>query len=70
MKVYIDIILNGKKFNIIHPSTCLDLLKVLSYDKVTIALEVNNKIISKSKLSTTELTTNDKVEIVKAVGGG
>ncbi len=62
--------LNGVDFNAYSYSICADLVQKLGYKNQAIALEVNSAIIPKSKLSVTKLKPNDKVEIVKAVGGG
>ncbi len=62
--------LNGVDFNAYDYNTCTDLVQKLGYKNQAIALEINGVIIPKSKLSVTKLNSNDRVEIVKAVGGG
>ncbi|KAA0451584.1 MAG: sulfur carrier protein ThiS, partial [Candidatus Thioglobus sp.] len=42
----------------------------LGYQNQRIALEVNEVIIAKSQHSEFALSAGDKVEIIKAVGGG
>lgn len=47
-----------------------DLIVQLGYENQRIALEVNETIIAKSKHAEFTLNEGDKVEIIKAVGGG
>ena len=61
---------NGKQFDIADGATADDLIKKLNYQDQRIALEVNEAIIAKSKHIEFILNEGDKVEIIKAVGGG
>ena len=65
-----NIVLNNLPFETKKGLTCAQLITQLSYQNMRIALEVNHHIIPKSQYNTTSLKPNDKVEIVKAVGGG
>ncbi|MBT6922811.1 MAG: sulfur carrier protein ThiS [Candidatus Ruthia sp.] len=47
-----------------------DLITQLGYQNQRIALEVNENIIPKSKHPEFTLNEGDKIEIIKAVGGG
>ncbi len=60
---------NGKPFEL-RGNTAADLIQQLNYENTRIALEVNGAIIPKSQHHEFALNTNDKVEIIKAVGGG
>ena len=63
------ITLNGK----IHISTCqnlLELIQQMDLDDKRFAVEVNENIIPKSRLATTLIHANDRIEIIQAVGGG
>ncbi len=64
------IILNNEVFELPTKANCVDLITVLSYQTIRIAIEVNGEIIPKSQHAHTVLIQDDKVEIVKAVGGG
>jgi sulfur carrier protein len=66
----ITIILNNKYFSLPKQSNCFDLTKLLGYQNIRIAIEINGNIIPKSAYKTIVLHANDKIEIVKAVGGG
>ena len=65
MKIY----LNGE----LHETQCQNLLELvqdLSLEGKRFAVEMNELIISKSKLALTEISDLDRVEIIQAVGGG
>ncbi len=64
------VFVNGKKLVIEDSVTAENLIIQLNYQDQRIALEVNEAIISKSKHAEFELNANDKIEIIKAVGGG
>lgn len=63
------IYLNGE----IHNTTCqnaLQLVQQLALEGKRFAVEINEMIISKSKLEQTLLADQDRIEIIHAVGGG
>ncbi|WXU00315.1 MAG: hypothetical protein Ctma_1028 [Catillopecten margaritatus gill symbiont] len=64
------IILNGKSLEVDDGFNAHDLIVQLGYENQRIALEVNEAIIAKSKHAEFILNEGDKVEIIKAVGGG
>jgi len=66
MKVF----LNGKKVNVGNNLTAEQLLVCIGYQDKRIALEINEQIIPKSEYSNKIIVQNDKIEIIKAVGGG
>lgn len=61
---------NGKDIEIDSQSTVATLIIQLGYQDQRIALEVNESIIPKSKHTEFTLNDGDKIEIIKAVGGG
>jgi len=63
-------IVNGKELDIGNSSTAESLIIQLNYQDQRIALEVNEAIIPKSKHAEFSLNAGDKIEIIKAVGGG
>ena len=65
-----NIHVNGKKLELPFNSNITDLISYLGFQNQRIALEVNESIIPKSKHSTFFLSDNDRVEVIKAVGGG
>lgn len=48
----------------------LQLIQTLSLDGKRFAVEANEMIIAKSKLETTPISDQDRIEIIQAVGGG
>lgn len=64
------ITLNNQAFKLNENSTCSDLIKELVLTNTRLAIEVNGSIIAQSNHKKTVLNTGDKVEIVRAVGGG
>ncbi len=65
-----NLIVNGKELEVNNNSNAADLITQLGYQDQRIALEVNEAIIPKSKHTEFTLNSGDKIEIIKAVGGG
>ncbi|MDM1247407.1 sulfur carrier protein ThiS [Acinetobacter sichuanensis] len=64
-----QIFLNGEP----QDTTCQNLLQLiqeLSLEGKRFAVEMNEMIISKSKLEQTPIAAQDRIEIIHAVGGG
>jgi len=63
------LIINGneKEFDIERVS---DLLNSLNLEKDVVAVELNKNIVHRENFDNTKLNNNDKLEIVKVVGGG
>jgi len=64
------LVVNGKELEIDNNTHADDLINQLGYQDQCIALEVNEAIIPKSKHAEFTLSDGDKIEIIKAVGGG
>ena len=66
----IKIKINGK-FSIISENLSLsNFLKQLKIPLKKVAIELNQEIIDKNKISKIKLKKNDKIEIVHFIGGG
>ncbi|NOZ52723.1 MAG: sulfur carrier protein ThiS [Gammaproteobacteria bacterium] len=65
-----NIQLNGKLKNIDPHLTAAQLLASLDLTGQRIAMEVNQEIVPRSQHDTHLFNENDKVEIVRAIGGG
>ncbi len=65
----INIIVNGNVENT-EKITVLDYLAGKNINIATIVVEINGKIIQKSDFDKTFLNENDKVEIIRFIGGG
>lgn len=64
-----QIILNGEPATCDNIETVEDLLDQLQIDG-QLAVEINHKIIPRSKYNTWKVNSGDVIEIVHAVGGG
>lgn len=64
-----QITLNGKTATCKNINTVEDLLNQLQIDG-QLAVEINQKIIPRSKYNTQKVSAGDVIEIVHAVGGG
>jgi len=64
------IFLNGEQKKIEDYHTAESLLRKLGLHDKRIALEINREIISRSVYSNKIISENDRIEIIKAVGGG
>lgn len=65
----VQIYLNGE-LQPTNSKNLLELIQSLALDGKRFAVEMNEMIISKSKLEQTLLNDLDRVEIIHAVGGG
>ncbi|MFL2768023.1 MAG: sulfur carrier protein ThiS [Dehalococcoidia bacterium] len=52
------------------PITVDELVQLLNLQSNNIAIAVNEEVIRKSEWTTAKIKNNDRVDIVKAVGGG
>ena len=66
----IKIKLNGKIKSIIEDYNLSELLKRYKIPLKKVAIELNEEIIDKKKISKIKLKKNDKIEIVHFIGGG
>ena len=62
--------LNGDRYEINDGTNLNELLNKLKIQKNKVATEVNGEIVEKSKYPNLILNKDDKVEIVKFIGGG
>lgn len=66
----IKIFLNGDTKEIKQNLTLIDLLKDLEITSKHIAIELNDEVVFKSDWNSRILVNEDKLEVVKAIGGG
>ena len=66
----IEIRVNGKVKHISDKYKMSDLVKNLKIPMKKVAIELNQEIIDKKKISRIILKKNDKIEIVHFIGGG
>jgi sulfur carrier protein len=65
-----NILLNGEPRKIAAGTTLSELLVELEMSQQRIAVEINLNIIPRSQHGATVLQADDKVEVVRAIGGG
>ena len=65
-----QIILNGEAKAVTAPLTVLQLLEQLGLGGRRVAVEVNREIVPRSRHGEHELKHDDRVEVVRAIGGG
>ncbi len=66
----IEIRVNGKVKSISDKYRMSDLVKNLKIPMKKVAIELNQEIIDKKKISKISLKKNDRIEIVHFIGGG
>ncbi|MCP4609038.1 MAG: sulfur carrier protein ThiS [Planctomycetes bacterium] len=52
------------------PQTLIELLKQLNIHQATVVAEINGKIIAREDFSQTQLSSGQRIELVRFVGGG
>ena len=64
------IVLNGKETDLGDSATVASLLAELGLAGRRVAVEVNSDIVPRSRHGEHALTEHDRVEVVRAIGGG
>ena len=70
IKNKIKITVNGKQMSVISNYSLKNLIYKLNLPLNKIAIEMNKKIVDKTKLSKVILKKGDRIEIVHFIGGG
>jgi sulfur carrier protein len=66
----IGIELNGEPYQVPQQHTLRDLVEALSLSNQTLALAVNRSVVPRQRWAECVLQAHDKVDIVRAIGGG
>lgn len=66
----LSIVLNGTSKLCADQATVADLIRELALEGKRIAVERNGEIVPRSRLADTRLASGDRIEVVRAVGGG
>ena len=69
-KIKIKIKVNGKKLQLLKKTSIRSLLNKLKIPIKMVAIELNKKILDKSRISKTYVREKDIIEIVHFIGGG
>ena len=65
-----QIILNGSATEIPDKLSAAGLVEYLELGEKRLAMEINQEIVPRSQYAQTALQSNDKIEVVHAIGGG
>ncbi len=65
-----QIIVNGTQREVAEGTSTKQLLEDLELQEARVAVEVNREIVPRSSLAQHRLQAGDRVEIVRAIGGG
>ena len=66
----IDITINGEQKSLAADMTAEALLNLLALTEQRIAIEINGEIVPRSTFGEHRIVAGDRIEIVRAVGGG
>ncbi|HEX8009441.1 MAG TPA: sulfur carrier protein ThiS [Casimicrobiaceae bacterium] len=66
----LSIVVNGSARLCGDEATVADLIRELALEGKRIAVERNGEIVPKSRHAATPLAAGDRIEVVRAVGGG
>ncbi|MCE5394670.1 MAG: sulfur carrier protein ThiS [Acidithiobacillus sp.] len=67
---YLEITVNGSLLQLPSGSTVVDLMHHLGLVGQRVAVERNQEVIPRSNYAQTVLVSGDRLEIIRAVGGG
>ena len=67
---FMNISINKEMMSLPEKTTIAGMLEKLDIERKYIAVEINMTIIPKAEFDNYQLKDNDKVEIIRAVGGG
>lgn len=70
MTASIDITLNGERQSLDDGYTAQRLVDLLTLSEQRIAIEINGEIVPRSTFAERRIAAGDRIEIVRAVGGG
>ena len=66
----LSIVVNGSSRVCTDQATIADLVRELALEGKRVAVECNGEIVPKSQHADTLLASGDRIEVVRAVGGG
>ena len=64
------IVLNGKEESLEQPRTIKEFIAVRKWDSATVVVELNSEIIGQEHWTNIVLRDDDRLEILRFVGGG
>ena len=66
----LSLLVNGEWHSVPSPCTVEGLLRRLTLERRRVAVAVNRDVVPRSAFETHQLASDDRVEILEAVGGG
>jgi sulfur carrier protein len=66
----LSLLVNGERLEIPAPCSVEGLLQQLTLERRRVAVAVNRNVVPRSAFGTHQLVSEDRVEILEAVGGG
>ena len=66
----LSIVLNGESFELPKKISIVELFDLLELSSKFMAVEVNNEIVFRDSWETFLINQGDKIELVRAIGGG
>ena len=66
----LSIVLNGEPFELAKKISIVELFDLLELSSKFMAVEVNNEIVFRDSWETFLINQGDKIELVRAIGGG
>ena len=66
----LSIVLNGEPFGLPKKISIVELFDLLELSSKFMAVEVNNEIVFRDSWETFLINQGDKIELVRAIGGG
>jgi len=66
----LSLLVNGERQRVPSPCTVEGLLRRLTLERRRVAVAVNRDVVPRSAFPTHQLASDDRVEILEAVGGG
>jgi len=66
----ISIVVNGKPIQLERPMSVTDYLRHIGFEGRRVAVAVNSEVLQSEEYDGTIIDEGDRVEVVRAVGGG
>lgn len=70
LELHMEVMVNGKSVNTEEGAAVLDVIQSLNLDPAHVVAELNGDIVPREAFAGTGLSPEDKLELVRLVGGG
>ena len=68
--LHMELVINGESQQVPEGTTAAALLARLGLENARLAMEVNQEIVPRSQFENCTFAPGDRIEIVRAIGGG